>query len=68
VIEGPPTAGANAPLERANVNLIRRLTYPFDVLRRKMQVTGMKSGAVKYNGALHALMTIVRTEVSASAS
>jgi len=40
------------------------LTYPFDVLRRKMQVTGMASGGLgyKYNGALDALQTIVRTE------
>ncbi|GLB36955.1 putative mitochondrial carrier (TC 2.A.29) family protein [Lyophyllum shimeji] len=38
------------------------LTYPFDVLRRKMQVTGMKGGSVKYNGALHALRSIIQAE------
>ncbi|KAG5641755.1 hypothetical protein DXG03_004287 [Asterophora parasitica] len=38
------------------------LTYPFDVLRRKMQVTGMKGGSVKYDGALHALSTILKQE------
>jgi len=38
------------------------LTYPFDVLRRKMQVTGMKGGAVKYSGALDALRSILRVE------
>lgn len=38
------------------------LTYPFDVLRRKMQVTGMKGGAMKYTGALHALRSILQTE------
>jgi solute carrier family 25 phosphate transporter 23/24/25/41 len=38
------------------------LTYPFDVLRRKMQVTGMKDGSVKYSGALDALRSIIRTE------
>ena len=40
------------------------LTYPFDVLRRKMQVTGMASGVLgrKYNGALEALGAIVRQE------
>ncbi|KAF8232189.1 mitochondrial carrier [Tricholoma matsutake] len=38
------------------------LTYPFDVLRRKMQVTGMKGGAVKYTGALDALRSILRVE------
>ncbi|KAJ7462258.1 mitochondrial carrier domain-containing protein [Mycena galericulata] len=40
------------------------LTYPFDVLRRKMQVTGMKSSGlgIKYTGAIDALRGIVRTE------
>ena len=38
------------------------LTYPFDVLRRKMQVTGMKDGAVKYAGAVDALRSIIRVE------
>ncbi|KAJ7262204.1 mitochondrial carrier [Mycena haematopus] len=40
------------------------LTYPFDVLRRKMQVTGMKSSGlgIKYTGAIDALQGIVRTE------
>ena len=38
------------------------LTYPFDVLRRKMQVTGMKDGAVKYAGAVDALRSILRVE------
>lgn len=38
------------------------LTYPFDVLRRKMQVTGMKGGQVKYRGAVHALTSIVKAE------
>lgn len=38
------------------------LTYPFDVLRRKMQVTGMKGGGPKYNNALHALKVIFKTE------
>jgi hypothetical protein len=40
------------------------LTYPFDVLRRKMQVVGMKSGNMgyKYDGAIDALRVICRTE------
>ncbi|KAI0686375.1 mitochondrial carrier domain-containing protein [Cytidiella melzeri] len=38
------------------------LTYPFDVLRRKMQVTGMDALGVKYNGAMDALFSIMRTE------
>ncbi|KAJ4483477.1 mitochondrial carrier domain-containing protein [Lentinula aciculospora] len=45
-------------------SISQTLTYPFDVLRRKMQVTGMKSSAlgVKYTGAWDALFGIVRTE------
>lgn len=43
-------------------SISQTLTYPFDVLRRKMQVTGMNSLGVKYNGALDALQVIVRTE------
>lgn len=45
-------------------SISQTLTYPFDVLRRKMQVTGMKSGAlgIKYTGALDALRGIIRTE------
>jgi len=39
------------------------LTYPFDVLRRKMQVVGMKSGNMgyKYDCAIYALRVIGRT-------
>ncbi|THV05112.1 mitochondrial carrier [Dendrothele bispora CBS 962.96] len=45
-------------------SLSQTLTYPFDVLRRKMQVTGMKSSAleIKYTGAVDALLGILRTE------
>ncbi|KAF8210202.1 mitochondrial carrier domain-containing protein [Mycena galopus ATCC 62051] len=45
-------------------SISQTLTYPFDVLRRKMQVTGMKSSGlgIKYTGALDALQGIVRTE------
>ncbi|THH30929.1 hypothetical protein EUX98_g3250 [Antrodiella citrinella] len=43
-------------------SISQTITYPFDVLRRKMQVTGMNSLGVKYNGALDALQSIVRTE------
>jgi len=39
------------------------LTYPFDVLRRKMQVRGMGSAlGPQYNGALQALVGIVKNE------
>ncbi|PFH53740.1 hypothetical protein AMATHDRAFT_83675 [Amanita thiersii Skay4041] len=43
-------------------SISQTLTYPFDVLRRKMQVTGMKDGPIKYTGALDALHSIIRTE------
>ncbi|KAJ8076806.1 hypothetical protein PM082_001229 [Marasmius tenuissimus] len=45
-------------------SISQTLTYPFDVLRRKMQVTGMKSGdlGIKYTGAIDALVGIMRTE------
>ncbi|OBZ68064.1 hypothetical protein A0H81_11920 [Grifola frondosa] len=44
-------------------SISQTLTYPFDVLRRKMQVTGMSNSlGYKYNGALDALQVIVRTE------
>lgn len=35
-------------------SISQTLTYPFDVLRRKMQVTGMQGGP-KYSSALDAL-------------
>lgn len=44
-------------------SISQTLTYPFDVLRRKMQVIGMKQSlGYKYNGAFDALRVIVRTE------
>ncbi|KAI0041003.1 mitochondrial carrier [Auriscalpium vulgare] len=45
-------------------SISQTLTYPFDVLRRKMQVVGMNSGALgyKYNGAFDAARVIIRTE------
>ncbi|KAH9040035.1 mitochondrial carrier domain-containing protein [Lactarius pseudohatsudake] len=45
-------------------SISQTLTYPFDVLRRKMQVVGMRSGALgyQYNGALDAARVIIKTE------
>ncbi|TFK44207.1 mitochondrial carrier domain-containing protein [Crucibulum laeve] len=43
-------------------SISQTLTYPFDVLRRKMQVTGMQGGSIKYTGALDALRSILRVE------
>ncbi|KIM45458.1 hypothetical protein M413DRAFT_442127 [Hebeloma cylindrosporum] len=43
-------------------SISQTLTYPFDVLRRKMQVSGMRDNSIKYNGAIHALTSIIRSE------
>ena len=45
-------------------SLSQTLTYPFDVLRRKMQVVGLGAGALgyQYNGALDAARVILKTE------
>jgi Mitochondrial carrier protein len=45
-------------------SISQTLTYPLDVLRRKMQVVGMAQGGLgyKYNGALDALREIIRME------
>nr|GAT57672.1 predicted protein [Mycena chlorophos] len=40
------------------------LTYPFDVLRRKLQVSGMRSSGlnIQYTGAIDAMRGILKTE------
>ena len=45
-------------------SISQTLTYPFDVLRRKMQVTAMGYGVMgyKYNGAIDAMRHIWRNE------
>ncbi|THH00895.1 hypothetical protein EW026_g1694 [Hermanssonia centrifuga] len=43
-------------------SISQTITYPFDVLRRKMQVTGMDALGYQYNGALDALRSIIKTE------
>lgn len=45
-------------------SISQTLTYPFDVLRRKMQVTAMGRGAIgyKYSGAIDATRHILRNE------
>jgi len=45
-------------------SISQTLTFPFDVLRRKMQVVGMSAGGMgyQYSGALDALRAIIRTE------
>ena len=43
-------------------SISQTLTYPFDVLRRKMQVSGMQGGAIKYNGAIDALRGVLKAE------
>lgn len=42
-------------------SISQTLTYPFDVLRRKMQVTGMQGGP-KYSGTLDALKSTLYGE------
>lgn len=51
-IPGVPSAGS----------ISQTITYPFDVLRRKMQVTGMSGHGKKYNGAVDALWITLQTE------
>ena len=43
-------------------SISQTLTYPFDVLRRKMQVTGLNALGYKYNGAFDAGRHIVQNE------
>jgi len=44
-------------------SISQTITYPFDVLRRKMQVRGLGSAlGPQYNGALHALQVILKNE------
>lgn len=56
----PEILFADAPIG----SISQTLTYPFDVLRRKMQVVGMSQSVLgyKYNGAFEALRVIIRTE------
>jgi solute carrier family 25 phosphate transporter 23/24/25/41 len=37
-------------------------TYPLDVIRRRMQVAGMKGVGFEYSGTLHAIRTIAKHE------
>lgn len=43
-------------------SISQTITYPCDVLRRKMQVAGMSTLGVRYTGAIDALKGILRTE------
>jgi len=45
-------------------SISQTLTFPFDVLRRKMQVVGMPAGGMgyRYSGAIDALRVIIRME------
>ncbi|KAL8283677.1 hypothetical protein RQP46_005472 [Phenoliferia psychrophenolica] len=43
-------------------SISQTLTYPLDVLRRRMQVTGMASMGYNYSGSWHAIGTILRKE------
>jgi solute carrier family 25 phosphate transporter 23/24/25/41 len=65
-VRGPPSALSLHALTRhvRAGSISQTLTYPFDVVRRKMQVVGMKSDVYgpKYGSALGAVRGIVRTE------
>lgn len=54
--------GADAALHDVAGSISQTITYPFDVLRRKMQVTGMSALGYQYSGALDALQSILKTE------
>lgn len=43
-------------------SISQTITYPMDVLRRKMQVTGMSALGARYDGAFDAMKSILRTE------
>lgn len=43
-------------------SVAQTLTYPFDVLRRKMQVAGMSEFSPAYTGALDAMIKITKAE------
>ncbi|KAI9496615.1 mitochondrial carrier domain-containing protein [Zychaea mexicana] len=43
-------------------SIAQTITYPLDVLRRRMQVTGMATIDYKYNGTWDAVRTMVRNE------
>lgn len=43
-------------------SVAQTLTYPFDVLRRKMQVAGMSGFSPAYTGALDAMIKITKAE------
>lgn len=49
---------------RAAGSISQTLTYPVDVVRRKMQVSGMADGAYgpKYTGGFDVIRGILRTE------
>lgn len=60
------TSNGSPKLIRCIGSISQTLTYPFDVLRRKMQVTGMRaphiSGEHATNSALQTIRLIARTE------
>ncbi|KAM5533312.1 hypothetical protein V8D89_012986 [Ganoderma adspersum] len=64
IVTPPGKTGAHRKLACGALagSISQTLTYPFDVLRRKMQVRGLDALGYKYNGALDALQSIARTE------
>ena len=61
-VSGHPSAHLLFLFSASTGSISQTLTYPFDVLRRKMQVKGMGALGYQYNGALDALQSILKTE------
>jgi len=60
---GKSTVGRKLSCGALAGSISQTLTYPFDVLRRKMQVVGMGAAlGYEYNGALDAARVIIKTE------
>ncbi|KAH9994978.1 mitochondrial carrier [Russula compacta] len=61
---GKSTVGRKLSCGALAGSISQTLTYPFDVLRRKMQVVGLGPGALgyQYNGALDAARVVIKTE------
>ncbi|KAJ1926571.1 hypothetical protein IWQ60_003687 [Tieghemiomyces parasiticus] len=57
-----PTAGRKLACGALAGSIAQTITYPLDVLRRRMQVTGMTSMDYKYRNTWHAVTEMLRNE------
>ncbi|OZJ04525.1 hypothetical protein BZG36_03986 [Bifiguratus adelaidae] len=60
--ESQPSVGRKLACGALAGSIAQTVTYPLDVLRRRMQVTGMSSMAYKYKGTWDAAATMIRKE------